>query len=321
MAKILCAYSSIEFTCEHFPIYLHHRETYHPIFNISQRKLLPYLHKWAGSELTAIDSYLLFLALLNSTELVEFRIPVRRTNQTDSIVAQNMESLAKTVSRLNAVQNPAVQFPRFVISADTFQLQNVHHWIEIWNNCYEDFLQGARKDYDNRKLAQREMALERLIKNPHKPINLYASQLADWAAVAGSFPGPVEEYWKSIIQKCCNDSQIFSLPVKHIQELLDHCESEINAIGSIFSHKLFEILRRAIHRHKSFLGPELWDDISIPNYTILETDSSSNVELANIKSIVDSAPTVEPKASDFAKRFEYLRAKLKYDLAKRYGKT
>lgn len=319
MAKILCAYSSIEFNCEHFPVYLHHRESYHPIFNISQRKLLPYLSKWSGNELTPIDSYLLFLALLNSTELIEFRIPVRRTLQTDSIVAQNMESLAKTVSRLNAVHNPAVQFPKFVISADTFQLQNVHHWIEIWNDCYQDFLSGARKDYENRKLAQREMALERLIKNPHKPINLYSIQLSEWAAIAGQFPAPVSEYWKTIIRKCANDNLVYSVPVKHIKELLEHCETEINAIGSIFSHKLFEILRRAIKKHNSFLG-DVDEDSSIPNYQFLESGAAANVEISNIKAIVDSTESLtEPQRKDFPTKFEYLKAKLKYDMAKRYG--
>jgi hypothetical protein len=232
-----------------------------------------------------------------------------------------MESLAKTVSKLNAVQNPAVQFPRFVISADTFQLQNVHHWIEIWNDCYEDFLNGVRKDYDNRdrgegrKLVQRELALERLIKNPHKPISLYSLQLSEWASVAGTFPPQVLDYWKSIIQKCANDNQVYSVPYKHIQELLDHCEAEINAIGSIFSHKLFEVLRRAIRKHKSFLG----EDESIPSYTIL-SEATSDIRLSNIKAIIDSASEKEPRREEFTSKFEFLKAKLKYDMAKRYGK-
>mgnify|MGYP000735790344 CR=1 FL=1 len=56
MAKILCAYSGIEFSCEHFPITLHARESYHPIFNVPQKKLLSYLGKWAGNELTPTDN-------------------------------------------------------------------------------------------------------------------------------------------------------------------------------------------------------------------------------------------------------------------------
>jgi len=228
-----------------------------------------------------------------------------------------MEGLAKTVTRINAVSAPSVQFPRFAITADTYQLQNIHHWIEIWNNCYEDFLTGSRRDYENRKLLHREMALERLIKNPHKPISAYANQLAEWAAIAGSFPPPCSEYWKEIIQKCASESGFYGLPLKHIQELLTHCEDEINAIGSIYSHALFNILRTAIQKHNNFLGDEDFEDS--PTYKFLHDNAEGNVQISNIKQIVDSAALEEPDKKNFTSKFEYLRAKLKWDMAKRYG--
>src|SRR3990172_712457 len=99
--KILCSISSTEFNVEHFPGYLSSREVSHPIFYLPQKKLLSYMAKWSGSELTRTDSYLLFLAILNSTELVHFRVPIFKDNRTDSIIAQNMEKLALTVTKLN----------------------------------------------------------------------------------------------------------------------------------------------------------------------------------------------------------------------------
>lgn len=330
MAKILCAYSSLLFSCDHFPVTLTQRESYHPIFDIPQRKLLPYLRKWAANELTEIDSYLLFLATLKSSDMVDFRVPAIRTEFTDSIIAQNMEYLFRTVIKINSVSLPSQIFSRFVISPDTRTLSNVHYWIETWHENYVDFTNGSRRDYENRKLAQREAALERLIKNPHRDISSYASQLADWAAIAGEFPTckvnnpfgtkpiTLSDYYKQIIIRCASKTQLFSVKKADVEELLEHCEEKISAVGSIYSHALFKVLREALSKLDNFLG--LGDfDLGSGGYTILE--ESSDVEHINMKLIIDSAPEEEPKIDQYPTKFQYMRAKAKWDMAKRYGRT
>ena len=323
--KILCSISSLEFNCEFFPGTFYSKETYHPVFHLEQRKLLPYLKKWSGGELTVNDSYLLFLALLRSSELVEFRVPVFRNNQTDAIVYNNMEFLARTVIKLNTVTSPAVHFPHYVVTPETRFLSNVHHWIQNWADAYSDFQSGKARDYDNRKLAKREATLERLIKNPHRTVSSYASDLAEWAAVAGDFPTfmtqspftkkPVAlvDFWKEIIVRCCKNEQLFTIPEKDLQELLDHCEDKVS-IGSIQSFTLFQVLRKAIQRQRNFLGLGDWD--AKPSYQILE--ESTEIESVNLKALIDSAPTEEPRPEQYAKKFDYLKAKLRWDMAKKY---
>ena len=88
--KVICKYSSIPFTCEHFPGVLDRGETCHPIFLIPQKKLLSYLGKWSSGGLTPTDSYLLFLAILHSSEQIYWRTPAIRSSQTDSIISQIM---------------------------------------------------------------------------------------------------------------------------------------------------------------------------------------------------------------------------------------
>lgn len=325
--KILCAFSSIEFTCEHFPGYLSSRESYHPIFNLPTKRLFSYLGKWSAGELTRTDSYLLFLSLFHSTDLVEFRVPAIRTEQTDSIIASNMEYLARTVSKINAVLNPAVIFPHYVISPDTKDLANVHHWIANWEDAYEDFCSGKRRDYDERRQAQRENALERLIKSPHRDIRTYAAQLADWAAIAGTFPEflttspftglkvSISDYWKTLISKSASESSLFSIPRKDLEELLEHCETEI-PIGSIHSNILFKVLRSALHKQKNFL--ELGDkDLGPTTYNLLS--SSDSTESANLKAIIDSAPDHEPRENEYPTKIAYLKAKSRWIMAKKYG--
>lgn len=325
--KVLCAISGVEFTVEHFPAYLTSREVSHPIFSLPQKKLLSYLGKWASQELTPTDSYLLFLSLLNSSELVDFRVPVSRTAETDSLVAQNMENLAKVVSRLNAVTNPSVVFPRYAVSPETKTLANIKHWIENWNQAWQDFQDGYSREYDSRKLIVRESALERLIKNPHLPISSYASKIADWASIAGAFPEylttspftglkvSMADYWKEIIIKCSREESLFLVPQVDIQDLLDHCESNIS-IGTIHSNALFKVLRHAIEKQKNFLG--LGDmDLGKIKYQILSTDDTT--ESANIKAMIDSAPEHEPRPESYPNKIAYLKAKLRFQMAKKYG--
>ena len=325
--KILCAISGIEFTCEHFPATLHSREVSHPVFSLPQRKLLSYLGKWSSGELTPTDSYLLFLAILNSSGLVDFRVPVSQNKDTASIVAQNMEHLAKTVSKLNAVTNPHVVFPRYVVSPDTKFLENVKHWISNWNQAYQDFTEGYARSYDARKLINREAALERMIKNPHLPVSTYASKIADWASVAGQFPEyltispftglkiSMSEYWQEIIIKCSREESIFAVPQVDIQDLLEHCEQNIS-IGTIYSNALFSVLRKALEKQRNFLG--LGDmDLSRGKYQILSTDDTT--ETANLKAMIDSAPEHEPKLEQYPNKIAYLKAKLRFQMAKKYG--
>lgn len=327
--KVLCAFSSIEFTCEHFPGYLSSRETSHPLFQVPQKKLISYLGKWAQGGLTNTDSYLLFLALLQSSELVEFRLPAIRTEQTDSIVANNMEQLCKTLVRLNTVTSPSTVFPHYVINKETRGLDNVHFWIANWNVAYEEFQSGYRSAHESAKLRTREAALERLIKNPHKPVASYAGQIADWAATAGSFPEFVvtnphnslrvscADYWKFLISRCAHEEHLYSIRRADLEELLEHCEENI-PIGTIYSNALFKILRHAIQRQKNFMG--LGDmDLSKSSYTILSADTST--EAANMRAIIDAAPDHLPRQEEYPTKFAYMKAKLRWDLAQKVARN
>ena len=328
--KILCSYSSVEFTCEHFPASLFSGETSHPIFTLPQKKLLSYAGKWAsGTALTPTDSYLLFLATLRSTDLVLFRVPAIRTIQTSALIAQHMEELFKTVNRLSTVQNPGVAFPTFVISKETRGLENIAYWLDDWNEAYLDFNSGKRREYDDRKMLHRELALQRLIKTPHKSLQQKSSAIAEWAAIAGSFPtfalvDPFTgnqtlcaDYWKKLIIKCANEDTLFSVAQKDAQEILEHCEEHI-AAGSIYSHLLFKILRSAISRQENFLG--LGDrDIQRSTYEILT--STDNVEDANIRAMIQSAPEQEPKPEKYGSKFEFMRAKFRWEMAQKYAKA
>lgn len=324
--RILCAISGLEISVDHFPGEFFSREIVHPVFHLPQKRLLSYTSKWASGELTRTDSYLLFLALLNSSDHIEFRSPVYRNELTDSLVANNMEFLIRTVIKLNSVVNPSVTFPRFVVTPDTRFLTNVHHWIEAWDDSYKEFQSGYKSAHESAKLITRENALVRMIKNPHRAISDYAGPLAEWAATAGQFPefftipipGAPEvrcsDYWRSIIQKCARDESLYTVREADLAELITHCEEFIPA-GSIFSHALFKLLRHAAEKHKNFLG--LGDQDLVSNYSILS--DNTDTESANLKALIDSAPQSEPRREQYASQFQYMRAKMRWDMARKAG--
>lgn len=334
---IICSLSSLSFTCEHFPGSLSQREMHHPVFALPQKRLLSTISRWADQDrekFTPIDSYLLFLALLKSTGLVEFRAPACRTETTDAVVFQNMESLSLVVSRLATVRDVETTFPHYVISYGHQSLDNVDSWIANWNESYEDFKAGKQRDVEGRdewkRLQIRENALQRLIKNPHRSISSYSAQIADWAAVAGSFPEFVitnpfppfqkiscSDYWCSLITKAAHSEHLFGIRRADLEELLAHCEDKISA-GSIYSDALFKVLRHALEKQKNYLG--LGDlDISGSKFVILNPGDST--EAANIQAMVDMAPAEFPRREQYKTQFDFMRAKLRWNLSKKFGSS
>lgn len=324
--KILCAISGIEFQCEHFPATLHSREATHPIFNIPQKKLISFVSKWSGNELTQTDSYLLFLALLDSTELINWKTPVHITTNTPSIVANNMEPLLHCIGKINIVKDHT-NLPQFVVNQDTKTLYNIRHWIEAWEVAIQDYKDGYRQADLNERLKRREQALERIIRANKNYPSKFAGTLAEWAAQAGYFPEfemefrgeliTCSEYWKRIIKACVNEERIFNVPSSDLEELISHCEDNIPH-GTTYAFTLMQLLRDGRNKQRNFL--DLGDiDISGSTFRILDADTST--QDANIKALIDSAPIDKPERKDYPSDFAHLRAKVKWEMAQRYRKN
>lgn len=314
--KVICQKSGLIFTCEHFKYYSDTATISHPCFSIPQKKLLALTPKWATGDFSEIDSYLLFLSLLDSTGQVEFRAPVQYTAATPSIVLNNMETLIRLVGVINCITNPHLVLSRVAISKENHTLESVTTWIENWHEAIEEYKDGYISIAEQQDLVRREAALEKLIKSSYNEVQL-ATQIANWAELAGSFPDfsvrspfgehTCSEYWKLIIRKCVNAESIFSIPSSDIQELIEHCEEHIPH-GSIYAHTLMGILRNGLNKQHNFLGLG-----ETTGFVLLESDDE--VQQANIQLIVQTAPTEEPRVTDYSSRFEWLRAHTKWKIA------
>lgn len=315
MATILCSKSGIEFKCDHFPIHLTQHESHHPIFDVKLPRLWKYFPKWQAHELTETDSFLLFVAYLNATEMVEFRVACKRRPNTAQIIQANMEGLFHTIGRIITIKHPKFTVPRLVISSDTADLSNVRYWIQTWDQAYADFCDGLKNQELKSRLLRKEQGLERLIKNPSLNPKKYAHLLASWAAESAVFPEfmvdvngnemSCSDYWQEIIVKCHTDTNIISVPEKDLAELIEHCEEHLDG-GSIQAHQLFVTVRQGMETLQGFFS------IGSPSFSILnESDSVGDV---NLKLLVDSAPLEMPKRTEYANEFQFIKAKMKYNL-------
>ena len=311
MATILCSYSGITFNCEHFPITLDAGDFCHPVFAVPQKKLWKYFHKWMHRELTSTDSYLLFLAILRSTDLIEWRTPCRRTHNTDLIVSKQMERAFITVSKLNVIAHPKFNPCRFVISPETANLENIPFWLELWEENYKDFMDGMKREEMRSKIQKKEAALQRFIRNPNIAPEKYAPLLAEWAAEAAEFPVGLIPFWKDIIIRCHDQISLLSIEKKDLVELIEHCEEYLGAgMGTIYSNKLFTCLNEALTTIDGFFS------IGSTTFQLLDNPTEAHaVEKANIANLVATAPIAEPRRMDYPTEFAFMKAKMRWNLS------
>lgn len=324
--KAICALSSVEFSIQHVPMGLQSRETWHPVFDASSEQLLDCISKFWPEKLPPIDSYLIYLSLLKSTGKMRFHIPAIRTAKTDSIIAQNMEYLVSVIAQINAIQTPGLELPSFVITTETRGLENSHYWIQSWESSIRDFHDGYQAAMLHDRIITKQQVMERFIKDPSKSPANYANILSEWAALAGGFPVsetlvsgeyiPLSDYWKTLIKRACRNEALFSIDDSDLQELIDHCEENIDH-GSIYAFTLMKCLRDARDRKKSYLG--LGDiDISTSTYRILGSEDTA--ERANVLAMIDSAPAAKPIESNYPSKVAYLRAVFRWQAAEQYRK-
>jgi hypothetical protein len=314
-------------------IYNTERQSNHPVFDLSTPDLLALHEKYLAGKFTKTDNYLYFLALFNATKLVDFRVPCIQTDKTQSIIANNIHSLYKMLERIHTLGDERIrnklELPRFAISPDTRDLANIKHWLDIWEANYNDYQNGYKNTTLIQTLLRKESQLEKKIKDGDDPAS-YANSLAEWAALAGAFEDDniilnehdkeesATTYWKRIIRIAIKGDSIFHIPLFDLEDVIEQCEENIyNGNGAIQAHILMRCLRAA---HKKKVEYADLGDFNISSaYKIL--DANEGVEEANMLAMIMSAPTSEPKESEYPNKTAWRIAKLKYNQAQEYYKA
>ncbi|MDE1919030.1 MAG: hypothetical protein KGH96_23565, partial [Sphingomonadales bacterium] len=87
----------------------------HPIFKVSVRSLLARAKRWGLGGYSAQEEKLLFLALLNSTNAVEWEVPATPSEQ---VVKKNLESMFKLVAWYDKVitEGSMIKLPKLRVT-------------------------------------------------------------------------------------------------------------------------------------------------------------------------------------------------------------
>ena len=321
MANVTCAISGLEYKVPHVPVTLANRETAHPIFYLPQKKLLGIYSRYHKGHLTPTDSYLLFLALIHSTDSVAFTetITLKPAHvDTQKLIANNIKQLVDVIWQTDAIEHPSFKQPSYIIRPDTADLSCISGWIAAWKQNIYDFKYSRASEAEYEKLTKLENKLSYIMRVGLHDANL-SNAVANWADMAAAFPLAKRELYKATIRKCFNCKVMFSTPKELLIEIKEYCEENIEA-GSEHFHVLMETLKEGYRNHMDYLGtiPTLESLTSIPSdsissYTLHSIDES--VEETNIKAAIAKAPATEPVRHNYSDPVAYVRDKLRFRVA------
>lgn len=335
--RLICAYSGVEFSTTYFGGIKGYTSV-HPIFELPTKLLLNRIPEFYNPATPREERRLHFLALLNSSGLIEWRSFAAPSDQT---VLQHFDALYKCLTWLDlyhydakASKRTGPAFPKFAITPETKSLSNIKYWIQCWNDARTEYDSGSRKESINKRILRREAALQKLIMDSSKNPEQFAWTLAQWAADSTDFPTnqrvrlrkadksdpdsqdvvvTLRDYWIDIL---CNKN-IYEVREEDLISLEAYLTDNLEH-GSIYAFNVLELVRGKLKKQKASLGfgdifsPEELERINSSAFSIIPTDT---VEQANILALASTAPTREPSKRDYATNVEYLKARAKWQIA------
>jgi len=314
--QIKCAISGLEFVADYISFTAVSRELTHPIFSLPQKTIFSLAI--AQDENTPIqDTYLLFCALLNSTDLIQWRSPARPCAISGRAAFSHLPGLIGILARIDIIKNRATVLPQLAITAQNNDFRDVGAWISAVNTAIDSWLDGYARELREIDQERQEAAISKLIRDPNKPKILLAKKLAGWAARVAGFPTAaikhpitkqqvrVTDYWQELIVHAHNARNAWNYPTPDYRKLIDWCIDNIEH-GNIYSHALLELLRNAAYASE--------------NYLAAHTEELSVIELSRREQIKMVAPTAAPSEKDYKSKFEYMKALAAWKLASKSDK-
>ena len=341
--KSQCPISGIEFPTPEFS-WIRQNQVLHPIFNLPAKQLLAQAGKWAAGETSPSENKLLFLALLRTTELIDFK---SIACPSDATVQKNMQLVMNFASWKSAsfhgqmgetknfsMAKYTVQYP------STHTMENIRTYLDIWLNKVSDLEKSYsyRQEMLSEGLKKREEALARLIHSSMRR-NGFERKLGIWALTVAGYDKEDFAYEYALRLFQLKEPEIFSnnlrsekLPFKVIEDygpkpLSPLCQDLINLLhimetelevytvnGSLQSLEVLKHLRNLIALNRK--GPASYygvlDDVSL---------SASPEYLKRLKASVANAPKEQPIKSDYPSLIAYVKAKAIWGEAQEYKRV
>lgn len=328
MANITCAISGLTFQItgftgrdKHSYSYLsipHTTGYYHPIFTASYGELYKLYSAHCKGKLQPMDSYLLFLAFLHSSDQIIWEHPVTldpASSSTKQLVENNFSQLVAILEKTNLITYSSFEQPSFRVTFDNNKLEQITNWIRAWQDNLKDFTLNRADLRTKESLHKLEKELGYRILSGEPPES-FSGIIAEWANKAACFPAGKSELYKKTITSCFHIDKMFKTPLPLLKEIKDYCECNIEA-GSIHFHTLLLVLKEGISRHIDYLG----GSTLALGYTLLPKETAKEIGyLETDTKLLEIAAGVElsaaaPVREDYDSPLELLKAKLAYRVA------
>lgn len=334
MAKCTCAISGLRFNTNYLDgLVLPANEGFpHPIFAAPKKYLERLYTAHCRGKLGSTESYLLFMALLHSSDAITWQHPATlkpMDSGTKALIENNLKQLVEVLEKTEGILHPSFEQPRFIVSYDNANLKQIPNWIKAWDENIKSFYAGTGKNADDLdRLHNAEAKLSKLILDPMAKEENYTAEIAEWADRAAEFPSDKRKLWKDVIKSCFDINAMFNTPLATIKEVKEYCESNIE-VGSIHFHTLHKVLVEGINRHVDYLGGsslalgyELLPPSSDKRPQLLALDTvtthSQEAKANHAKAttaMIANAPKTAPVRTDYATAVDFLRARLAYRVA------
>lgn len=314
--RIKCRYSSVEFVAAGFNQLKVTGE--HPLMSVDMITLLSRARDWAEGKLDRIEQRVLFVALLKSTDLVEFRTAAIPE---DKVIAKFMEPLIRTMGWKEKLGD-LIPLPKYVITPDTYRLTNINHWLRSWETAKQDWESKGAFWNQREKLRLREEALIRLIRSPTRKLSFYQGMLGRWILEASDAPEGIKDYWLQLL-RLKDNKDIWAANKVDLEELLEHMEDNLPA-GSIIADVAFKHVRRLLQINTGGLefGIGMDDDNADLRYADLRNNPyviiPETTEEHNIQAVISAAPATEPKLEEFERKVDFIRATARWRIAQQF---
>lgn len=297
--KVICTLTNIEYTSSGFNAFA--ISSKHPMFSANFDTLLSVAEGWRADKLTASERRVLFVSLLDSTGLCEFKCAA---TPSDTTVQRFMEFLIVTATWKHAIGD-RIPLSRIAINHDTRSLENIGNWLNNWNTTQREFALGSHMQAVRDKIAKSQEKLLKLLRDNRGDSTLYRKHLAKWFMVASNAPLPLYEYWTSLFT--LQRPQIWEASLTDLEELKEHCEHNIPMNSTYAMHTYRLLCELVVDRREGVLGALSG---SMETYTIVQEDT----EVYNIQVAAEQASAEEPVERDYVTKGSYLVARARWKL-------
>lgn len=339
MSKIICPISGIELYKSDYMLGFHSYtlEDTHPIFKAKKSLILTVdiLHRFQSAP-SWIEKKLYYLAVINTTELVEFRVPAYPEPYTMEYTFEQLCKLAKWIDYARYGIPERLVFPRYLVTTDNNKLQNISSWISALYDIRNIWTEKLKDEDLKREINESSARIEMEFRNASIIGQAFTRPLAKWALEIADCPENKFQEYLHLLQTPLTEA--WCLDYKLVREVRELLQEELpvtndQAIAVLHQAKLlYEASIRGLSNLEQSEENENDEDSNSLSMSVDTSkpmrDGSKNrpykIKPSNISfEIINEEPILnlqdlppEPQRADYPKPFQYLQAKAKWDLLK-----